>query len=304
MWTLDALRYEVIREEGNYGEYKFGPLESGFGLTLGTALRRILLSSIEGTAPYGLYIDGVLHEFSTINGVVEDVEQIILNIKKLILTLEVIDRTTLKFEAVEEGELKASDFSHTSEVKIINPELHIASISSSKGRLSGEVYVKRGKGYKLEEEIEREEDLPQTVIPIDAYFSPVVKVNFRVEQMRFEESVEYDSLVIGILTKGNKTPLESLNEAVGVLIDYSTRLSELLSGKKSDEISDDIKRMSIEKLNLPERALNVLKKKEIKTVVDLLKYTESELLGFEKFGQTSLRNVKEALEKINLKLKE
>jgi DNA-directed RNA polymerase subunit alpha len=304
MWNLDAIGFQVIKEDDKYGEYKFGPLESGFGLTFGTALRRVLLSSIKGVAPVGIYIDGVLHEFSTINGVVEDVEQIILNIKKLIISLEVIESTTLAFDVKGEQELKASDLKHTSEVKIINPDLLIATVSSSKGHLSGEIYIKVGKGYKLEEEVEKEENFAQTVMPIDAFFSPVEKVNFHIEQMRFEESVDYDSLILGILTKGNKTPQECLKEAVQVVIDYTSALRDLMLGKKNDVIPDSVKKMTMTDLKLSKRALNVLKKNEIKTVADLLKYSASDLLKFDKFGQTSLKNVVESLKTLNLKLKE
>ncbi len=304
MWNLDAISFQTVREDGKYGEYKFGPLESGFGLTLGTALRRVLLSSIKGVAPVGVYIDGVLHEFSTINGVVEDVEQIILNIKKLEISLEVIDSTTLTFDVKGEHEFKAEDLKHTSEVKIINPDLHIATVSSSKGHLSGEIYIKVGKGYKIEEEVEKEENFAQTVIPVDAYFSPVEKVNFHVEQMRFEESVDYDSLVVGILTKGNRSPQECLKEAVQVVIDYAATFKDLMFGKKNDIIPDSVKKMNIIDLNLSERALNVLKKNEIKTVADLLKFSANDLLKLDKFGQTSLKNVIDALKVLDLKLKE
>lgn len=304
MWSLESVNYEVIKEEKNYGEYKFAPLESGFGLTLGTAIRRVLLSSIEGFAPVGLYIDGVIHEFSPIDGVIEDVEQIILNVKKLVVSLEAVDSAVIRFSKHGEGELLASDLIHTSEVTIHNPQLHIATISSSKGKLSGEIYVKRGKGYVLEEEIEKMENFPQSVIPLDAYFSPILKANFRVEQVRFEESVDYDGLIMGILTKGNVSPSFALKEAVRVIIDYSQRLSGLLSGIKKVEIEDSIKNMNIEKLELPERPLNVLKKKEIKTVGELLNLSEEDLLNFDKFGKTSLEQVKEALQKFNLKLKE
>ncbi len=304
MWSLDAIRFNIVKEEGNYGEFEFGPLESGFGLTLGTALRRVLLSSIEGVAPIGVYIDGVIYEFSTINGVIEDVEQVILNIKKLVVKLEAIDNTRLIFDAKGEKELTAGDLKHTSEVTVVNPELHLATISSSKGSLSGEVYIKRGKGYKLENEIEKEENFAQTVIPIDAHFSPVVKVNFHVNNMRFEESVDYDGLTVGILTKGSKSPSECLKEAVQILINYSNSFKDLLLGTKSDGTPEEIKKINLQDLNLPERAFNVLKKNKIDKVGELLKYSQRQLLELDKFGQTSLKNVLDALGKLNLTLKE
>ncbi|MGC9101073.1 MAG: DNA-directed RNA polymerase subunit alpha [Caldisericum sp.] len=304
MWRLENISLEVLKEEGNYGEFKFSPLESGFGLTLGTAIRRILLSSIEGVAPVGVYIDGVIHEFSTIEGVVEDVEQIILNVKKLIISMESIDKTILRFEKTGEGELKASDLIHTSEVTIHNPDLHIATISSSKGRLSGEIYIRRGKGYLLEEAVEKLEDFPQIVIPIDANFSPVVKATFRVEPTRFEESVDFDALIVGVQTKGNKTPRQCLIEAINVLLDYSNVFNKLLNGSKIGDISDDIKNMKIEALNLPERAYNVLVKNNINTVGDLIKHSAKDLLDLDKFGVASLKSVEEALGKLGLKLRE
>ncbi|MGC8722113.1 MAG: DNA-directed RNA polymerase subunit alpha [Caldisericaceae bacterium] len=304
MWSLESIQFNVLKEEGNYGEFQLGPLESGFGLTLGTALRRILLSSIEGVAPIALYIDGVMHEFSTVTGVKEDVEQIILNVKKLVVNLEAIDSTKLSFDVSGEQELTAGDLKHSSEVNIINPELRIATISSSKGALSGEIYIRRGKGYKLESEIEKEQNFPQTVIPVDANFSPVVKVNFHVEKMRFEESVDYDGLIVGILTKGNKTPSQCLKEAVEILINYSQTFDNLLSGRHVDAVSDEVKSTKISTLDIPERALNVLTKNNINTVEDLLKYSQHQLLNLDKFGSTSLKKVLDALGKLNLSLQE
>jgi DNA-directed RNA polymerase subunit alpha len=304
MWSLESVKFNILKEEDNYGEYQFGPLESGFGLTLGTALRRILMSSIEGVAPVALYIDGVIHEFSTIKGVVEDVEQIILNVKKLVVNLEAIESTRLSFDINGEKNLTAGDLKHSSEVKIINPDLHIATISSSKGTLSGEIYIRRGKGYKLESEIEKEQNFPQTVIPVDAHFSPVVKVNFHVEKVRFEESVDYDGLIIGILTKGNKSPSDCLKEAIQILIDYSKAFEALFAGEQVDVISDEVKGTKISDLDIPERALNVLTKNNINKVADLLKYSQHQLLSLDKFGNTSLKKVLEALEKLNLTLDE
>jgi DNA-directed RNA polymerase subunit alpha len=304
MWSLESVKFSILKEEGNYGEYQFGPLESGFGLTLGTALRRILISSIEGVAPVGLYIDGVIHEFSTIDGAVEDVEQMILNVKKLFVNLEAIESTKLSFDVSGEKELTAGDLRHSSEVNIINKDLHIATISSSKGSLSGEIYIRRGKGYKLESEIEKEENFAQTVIPIDAYFSPVVKVNFHVDKMRFEESVDYDGLIIGILTKGNKSPSECLKEAIHILIDYSSTLEALLSGKQVDGVLDEVKKVKLVDLDIPERAINVLTKNKVNSVGDLLKCSQHQLLNLDKFGNTSLKKVLEALDKLNLTLEE
>ena len=304
MWRLENVSLEVLREEENYGEFKFAPVESGFGLTLGTAIRRVLLSSIEGVAPVGIYIDGVIHEFSTIAGVVEDVEQIILNVKKIIVSLETIEKTTLRFDKEGEGELTAGDLKHTSEVIIHNPQLHIATISSSKGRLSGEIYIKRGKGYLLEEAVEKLEDFPQTVIPIDAHFSPVVKATFRVEPTRFEESVDFDALIMSVQTKGNKTPRQCLIEAIDVLTNYANAFNKLLNGKRITDVPEELKEMKIEDLNLPERASNVLLKNNILTVGDLVKHTSKELLNLEKFGPASLKSVEEALGKFGLKLKE
>lgn len=304
MWRLDNIALEVLKEEGNYGEFKFSPLESGFGLTLGTAIRRVLLSSIEGVAPVGIYIDGVIHEFSTIDGVVEDVEQIILNVKKLVISLEAIDKTILRFDKTGPADLTAGDLIHTSEVTIHNPDLHLATISSSKGRLSGEIYIRRSKGYLLEDAVEKLEDFPQTVIPIDANFSPVVKATFRVEPTRFEESVDFDALIIGIQTKGNKTPRQCLIEAIDVLTNYANVFNKLLNGKRVTDIPDEIKNMKVEELNLPERALNVLVKNNILTVDELIKRSKKDLLNLEKFGAASLKSVEEALSKLGLKLKE
>ncbi|NIA10774.1 MAG: DNA-directed RNA polymerase subunit alpha [Nitrospiraceae bacterium] len=306
MWNLNAIKFAVEKEDNNYGEYSLGPLESGYGLTLGTALRRILLASIEGVAPIGITIDGVVHEFSTIDGVVEDMEEIILNVKKLIVSIDGEDNAKLSFNVKGEKELKASDLQHSSEVSILNPDLHIATISSSKAHLSGEIYLKRGRGYKLEEEIAEEEHFSQLVIPIDAYFSPVLKVNFHIEPMRFEESVNFDKLIVGILAKGNKTPLDAMSEAVEISINYLTRFSNLLSVDvaEDDSVSEEYKDMDLKTLEIGKRSLNALKNNNINTVGDLLEYREDGLLKLKHFGETSLKKVKESLKKLNLKLKE
>jgi DNA-directed RNA polymerase subunit alpha len=306
MWDLKALGFTIEKESDNYGEYSFGPLESGFGLTLGTALRRTLLSSVEGVAPTGILIDGVIHEFSTIDGVVEDVEEIILNVKKLVIALENTDSAKLSFDIKGEKEFKASDLKTTSEVKILNPDLHIATVSSSKAHLSGEIYVRKGKGYKLEEEVAEMEQFSQLVIPIDAYFSPVLKVNFRVEPMRHEESVNFDKLIIGISTKPNKAPKDALTEAVEILIQYYSRLKELLVSDvdaATDE-GDELSGKAIEEIGLDKRSLNALKENNINTVGELVSKREDELMRFKGFGATSLKKVKDVLEKYNLKLKE
>ncbi len=305
MWNLNSIQFKIEEEKNNYGEYSFGPLESGYGLTLGTALRRILLASIEGVAPIGIAIDGVVHEFSTVESAVEDAEEIILNVKKLVVALESADTAVLSFDVAGEKDLKAKDLQHTSEVTILNPDLHIATVSSSKVHFKGKIYVKKGKGYKLEEEIANANNFPQTVIPIDAYFSPVLKVSFHVKPMRFEESVNYDRLIISILTKENKSPSDALREAVKIFIDYSMQFSKLLNndGKDEEDPSKLIKDMDIKKLNLPERASNILKKNGIMTVGALLNYTDKDLSKFSKFGKKSLESVKSSLEKMNLKLK-
>ncbi len=304
MWNLNAIGFSIEKENETYGEYAFGPLESGFGLTFGTALRRILLSSIEGVAPVGITIDGVLHEFSTIDGVVEDVEEIILNVKKLVVDLEGKDEAILSFDIKGEKEFTAGDLKASSEVKILNPELHLATVSSSKTRLKGEIYVKRGKGYMLEEEIAEAENFSQLVIPIDAYFSPVLKVNFHVEPMRFEESVNFDRLIIGVSTKKNKTPRTALIEAVDIAINYPKRFKTLLlSDGKDDGKEDDLSNIKIEDLNMDKRTLNALKNNNIETVGQLVEMSENDLMKLKHFGATSLKRVKESLEKANLKLK-
>ncbi len=305
MWDLNAIGFFIEKESDTFGEYSFGPLESGYGLTFGTALRRILLSSIEGVAPIGITIDGVVHEFSTIDGVVEDVEEIILNIKKLVIDLEGKDEATLSFDIKGEKDFTAGDLKASSEVKILNPELHIATISSSKTRMKGEIYVRRGKGYMLEEDVAEAEHFSQLVIPIDAYFSPVLKVSFRVEPMRFGESVNFDKLILGIMTKKNKSPRTALTEAVDIAINYPARFKELLlsDGKKADA-SVDVGDMKVDELDIDKRTVNALKNNNIEKVSQLISMSESDLMKLKHFGATSLKRVKESLEKANLKLKE
>jgi DNA-directed RNA polymerase subunit alpha len=302
--TIEALG----EESANRQRFAIGPLEPGFGHTLGNSLRRTLLSSIPGAAITTVRFDDALHEFDTIGGVAEDVTDIILNLKDIVLTSESDEPVTLRLDVRGAGEVTAGDIELTADVEVLNPELHIATLNS-KGRLAIDLTVEQGRGYLSSN---REDDNRTIgIVPIDAIFSPIRRVAFEVEPTRVEQSTNYDRLVIEIETDGSVAPADALASAGATLrslVDLVATMAEEPKGLELGELVDatvsspDLD-LPIEDLDLSERPNNCLKRAQINTVGELLTKTEDDLLNITNFGQKSLDEVKAKLDERGLTLR-
>ena len=302
--TVEALG----EQEGNRQRFAIGPLEPGFGHTLGNSLRRTLLSSIPGAAVTQVRFDDALHEFSTIQGVVEDVTDLILNLKDLVLTCESDEPVTLRLDARGPVDVTAADISTTADVQILNGDLHVATVNA-KGRLAIDITVERGRGYVSAERNKKSATIG--VIPVDSIFSPVRRVTFDVEPTRVEQSTNFDRLILDIETDGSITPRESLASAgdtLRSLVALVADMSENPQGLELGEIasvasgSPDLE-LPIEDLDLSERPRNCLKRAQVNTVGELLEKTHDDLLAITNFGQKSLDEVIEKLDERGLSLR-
>ena len=291
-----------------YGKFFAEPLERGFGNTIGNSLRRILLSSIQGAAITSVRIKGVLHEFSTVPGVREDVTDIILNLKEVRLKLFSEGPETIRIKAKGEGEIKASDISTTNNVEILNPDLHISSLSKD-GDLDMEMTVKRGKGY-VPAEMNKEDIQPVGTIPIDAIFSPIRRVNYNITHARVGQVTDYDSLSIEVWTDGSLRPDDAIAYAARILQDQLTIFinfeeEPIAIGpepvEEKPKFNENLYR-SIEELELSVRSANCLKNANIKHIWELVRKTETEMLRTKNFGRKSLNEIKEILTEMGLTL--
>ena len=289
-----------------YGKFVAEPLERGFGNTIGNSLRRILLSSIQGAAITSVRIKGVLHEFSTVPGVREDVTDIILNLKEVRLKLFSEGPETIRIKGKDEGEIKASDINTTSNVEILNPDLHIASLSKD-GDLDMEMTVKRGKGY-VPAEMNKEDIQPVGTIPIDAIFSPIRRVNYNITHARVGQVTDYDSLSLEVWTDGSLRPDDAIAYAARILQDQLTIFinfeeEPIAIGpepvEEKPKFNENLYR-SIEELELSVRSYNCLKNADIKTIGELVVKTEGEMLKTKNFGRKSLNEIKEMLTEMSL----
>ncbi len=284
------------------------PLEPGFGYTIGNALRRTLLSSIPGAAISSVRIEGVLHEFSTIPKVTEDVTDIILNLKELVIRSEVDEPVTMYLKAKGPGEVTAGDIAPPAGVEILNPDLHIATIGKG-GTLEMEMTVERGVGYRTAEKNKKPRD-PIGVIPVDSLFSPVRKVSYAVENTRVEQMTDRDKLILDVETDGSISPREAVASAGGTLLELVQLFSELAEapsmqvGPAEEEAVPSDYQITVEELNLSVRSYNCLKREGINTVGDLVQKTEAELMDIRNFGQKSIDEVKAKLAELGLSLRE
>jgi DNA-directed RNA polymerase subunit alpha len=309
MLVMQRPTVESIGEETNNRQrFAVGPLEPGFGHTLGNSLRRTLLSSIPGAAVSAVRFDEALHEFDTIAGVSEDVTDIILNIKDIVVTSESSEPVTLRLDVRGPATVTASDIECPADVEILNPELHLATLNS-KARLAIDLTVEQGRGYSSSQrEIETR---TIGVVPIDAIYSPVRRVTFDVEPTRVEQSTNYDNLIIEIETDGSITPSEALASAGATLrslVDLVASLSDEPQGLELGEIVDTATSspdldLPIEDLDLSERPRNCLKRAQVNTIGELLTKNEDDLLNITNFGQKSLDEVKEKLDERGLTLR-
>ncbi|MBN2097249.1 MAG: DNA-directed RNA polymerase subunit alpha [Candidatus Omnitrophica bacterium] len=291
-----------------YGKFIAEPFERGYGITVGNSLRRVLISSIEGSAVSSVKIEGVLHEFSSIPGVLEDVPEIILNIKRLILRSHTKNPKTIFIKAEKKGEVRAGDIITDETIEIVNPELLIATLSKNT-KFYVEMEVGRGRGY-LPAERNKKESHGIGVIPVDSIFSPVAKVNFHVENTRVGQMTDYDRLILEIWTNGSIAPKDALLYAANILQKHLEpfvgfgKLPEEEEEQESDEDQElyEKLRQPISELELSVRSANCLEEAKIKTIGDLVQKTEMEMLKYRNFGKKSLAEINEILGRLGLSL--
>ncbi len=310
MIEIEKPRIECIENpaDESYGKFIVEPLERGYGTTLGNALRRVLLSSLPGTAVTTIKIDGIQHEFSTIPGVKEDVTEIVLNVKSIIARLHSEGPKTVYIEATGECEVTAGDIKADSEVEILNPELHIATLGPD-ASLSMELTVSHGRGYVVAEK-NKPTQVVAGVIPVDSIYTPVLKVNYTVENTRVGNRTDYDKLTIEVWTDRTICPRDAVSLGAKILCDHFTLFTDLSQTIGSDSTvvekkvtqRDKILEMTIEELDLSVRSFNCLKRANINTVEDLVSKTQDEMIKVRNLGRKSLEEVMQKLAMMGLSL--
>lgn len=299
---------EGITPDGTYGKFIVEPLERGYGTTLGNSLRRVLLSSLPGYAIISVKIDGILHEFSTIPGVKEDVTEIVLNVKGIIARLHCDGPKTVYIEAAGECEVTAGDIKADGEVEILNPELHIASLGPD-GALSMEITLAHGRGYVPADKNKSAQQVIGT-IPVDSIYAPVLKVNYAVENTRVGNQTDFDKLTIEVWTDKTISARDALSLGAKILCDLFTLFTDLSDTvgnsctvvEKEPERPDTVMKMTIEELDLSVRSFNCLKRANINTVEDLTNKTEEEMIKVRNLGRKSLEEVEHKLAMMGLSL--
>jgi DNA-directed RNA polymerase subunit alpha len=303
------LEFERETSSDTFGRFTAQPLERGFGTTIGNALRRVLLSSIEGAAVTAVKIDGVLHEFSPIPGVVEDATDIILNLKQIPLKLHSDEPRSVVVRVDKPGEVKARDIEVDQDLEILEPDAHIATVSEG-GHLHMELRIKKGRGYVAAEK-NFDEDLGIGWIPLDSVHSPVKKVNYIVEAARVGQATDFDKLILEVRTNGAISPADALSEAAKTI---QRHLTIFMTADDVDEIEDETPvavataasnehlDKSVEELELSVRSYNCLKNANIRTIRELVQKTEAEMLRTKNFGRKSLNEIKEILAGMGLSL--
>ncbi len=300
-----------LRSDGTYGRFVVEPLDRGFGITLGNSLRRVLLSSLPGVAVISVKIDGIQHEFSTLPGVKEDVTEIILNIKGLTAKLYCDGPKTVRINAEGECDVTAGMIECDSEIEILDPSMHIATLSDQ-GRLSMEITLKKGQGYVSSErnkQLELEK-APLGTIPVDSIYTPVLKVNYNVENTRVEQITDYDKLTLEVWTDGTISAKEAVSLAAKILnrqlnhfVDLSDEVSSTeIMEKKEDTGKEKVLEMTIEELDLSVRAFNCLKRAGVNTVSDLINKSPEEMMKVRNLGKKSLEEVISKLQSLGFDL--
>ncbi len=312
MWTgfqkPKRLTCETMTDR--YGRFSAQPFERGFGTTIGNSLRRALLSSIEGAAITAVRIEGVLHEFSSIPGVVEDATDIILNLKQIPFKLHSGDAKTIRVSRTEPGIVKSGDIEADEDVEVLDTDIHIATISEG-GSLNIELRLKKGRGY-VSADRNFDDDLPVGYIPVDSVHSPVVKVNFHVEAARLGQDTDYDKLLLEVWTNGSITPENSIGLAAKLIKDHMAIFINFVDEEvetpvetvvvKSSQPFNEHLDKSVDELELSVRSYNCLKNSDIKTIRDLVQKSEAEMLKTKNFGRKSLNEIKEILTNMGLGL--
>lgn len=291
-----------------YGKFIAEPFERGYGTTIGNSLRRVLISSLEGTAVTSVKLEGVAHEFSTLTGMLEDTTQVILNIKQLVLRSYTRTPKIIRIDVERKGEVTAKDIVTDETIEVLNPELHIATLTE-KTRLAIEMEVGRGRGY-VPAERNKKEGQPIGVIPIDAIFTPVKKVNYHVENTRVGQITDYDKLIMEIWTNGSVSPEETLLYGANILqkhLDIFVDFGKLPEEEEEEESAEEKERLEklstpVSEIELSVRSANCLREARIKTIGDLVKKKENDMLKYRNFGKKSLSEINGLLHKMGLSL--
>lgn len=311
MLEIEKPKIECVEmsADGSYGKFVVEPLERGYGTTLGNALRRILLSSLPGVAANSVKIDGVLHEFSTVTGVKEDVTELILNIKLLALKMVGDGPKTIYIDAKGEGEVLAGDIKTDGSVEVINKDLHIATLDKD-ARLYVEINVDRGRGYVTQNK-NKKDDQPISTIPVDSIYTPIKRVNFTVENTRVGQITDYDKLALEIWTNGTIRPDEAISLSAKILIEHFKLFMTLtdhannveIMVEKEEDKKEKVLEMTIEELDLSVRSYNCLKRAGINTVQELTERTMDDMMKVRNLGKKSLEEVEQKLAALGLSLK-
>ena len=298
-----------ISEDAKYGKFVIEPLERGYGTTLGNSLRRILLSSLPGAAITSVQVDGVLHEFTAIDGVVEDVTAIILNLKKLALKLYSNEEKTVEIDIEGPAVVTAADIIYDSDVEILNPDLHICTVAEG-GHFHARMTAKKGRGY-VRSEHNKHDDMPIGVLPIDSIYTPVSRVNYNVENTRVGEKELFDKLTLELWTDGSISPEESVSLAAKIMTEHLNVFVNLTEQAREAEImvekeetkKEKMLEMTVEELDLSVRSYNCLKRAGIQTVEELTQKTEDEMMRVRNLGKKSLKEVKDKIYDLGLSFK-
>ncbi|MBB1095539.1 DNA-directed RNA polymerase subunit alpha [Limosilactobacillus agrestis] len=289
-----------VEETDNYGKFVVEPLERGYGTTLGNSLRRVLIASLPGAAITSMQIDGVLHEFSTVKGVTEDVTQIILNLKKVSLKLDSEDQKSLELDVKGPAEVTASDIQGDNEVTILNPDLHIATVADG-AELHIKLTADKGRGYlSANDNKARMDDLAIGVLPIDSIYTPIERVNYTVENARVGQRNDYDKLTLDVWTDGSLTPTEAVSLGAKILTEHLAMFVDLTETAQNAQVmvekeethKEKMLEMTIEELDLSVRSYNCLKRAGINTVKELTDRTVSDMMKVRNLGQKSLEEIK------------
>ncbi|KRN27846.1 DNA-directed RNA polymerase subunit alpha [Liquorilactobacillus mali] len=311
MIEFEKPKIHKIEENLDYGKFVVEPLERGYGTTLGNSLRRILLSSLPGAAITDIQIDGVLHEFSTIKGVLEDVTQIILNLKKVALRIDSEENQTLEINVAGPIEVTAGDIQGSSDVEVLNPDLYICTVAEG-ASFHVRMTANTGRGYvSADDNKARADDMPIGVLPIDSIYTPIERVNYQVEKARVGQRDDFDKLTLDVWTNGAVTPSEAISLSAKILTEHLTLFVDLTDEAKNAEImvekeethKEKMLEMTIEELDLSVRSYNCLKRAGINTVQELTNKSEADMMKVRNLGRKSLEEVKNKLVDLGLSLR-
>ncbi len=312
MIEIEKPKIEIVEisEDNRYGKFVLEPLERGFGTTMGNSLRRVLLSSLPGVAVTSIKVDGVLHEFSTLAGVKEDLVEVILNIKDLALKMSSDEPKIITINAQGPSRVTAGDIIVDSEVEIINPDHHIATLNEE-AKLFMELTIEKGRGY-VPAERNKHTGQPIGMIPVDSIFTPISRVNFNVENTRVGQVTDYDKLTLEVWTDGTILPDEATSLAAKILVEHLSLFINLtehvneveIMVEKEEDKKEKVMEMTIEELDLSVRSYNCLKRAGINTVQELTQKTEEEMMKVRNLGRKSLEEVQQKMAALNLGLKQ